>query len=94
MQQAFELYLQPNQTIATVQAFLAQAGVTTYTGRPLVLDAAHRLLKNRYYIGIIDFNQETYPGAHDPIISKEVFNAVSRYFCPWLDDKDIAAFYF
>ncbi|MBQ69543.1 hypothetical protein CL689_05725, partial [Candidatus Saccharibacteria bacterium] len=76
IQQAFDLYLQPNQTIATTQAFLAQAGVTTYTGRPLVLDAVHRLLKNRYYIGIIDFNNETYPGAHDPIISKEIFNAV------------------
>ena len=76
IQQAFDLYLQPNQTIATTQAFLAQAGVTTYTGRPLVLNAVHRLLKNRYYIGIIDFNNETYPGAHSPIIGKEIFNAV------------------
>lgn len=75
VRRAFELYLEPNQTIATVQTFLAQAGITTYNGRPLVMDAVHRLLKNRYYIGIIDFNNETYPGAHDPIISKQLFNA-------------------
>ena len=56
--------------------FLAQAGVTTYNGRPLVLDATHRLLKNRYYIGIIDFNNQTYPGAHEPLIRKELFQAV------------------
>ncbi len=76
VQQAFDLYLQPSQTIATAQAFLAQTGVTTYTGRPLVLDAVHRLLKNRYYIGVIDFNNESYPGAHDPIINRQTFEAV------------------
>lgn len=76
VQRAFELYLEPNQTIATIQVFLAQAGVTTYNGRPLVLDATHRLLKNRYYIGIIDFNNQTYPGVHEPLIKKELFQAV------------------
>lgn len=76
VQRAFELYLEPNQTIATIQVFLAQSGVTTYNGHPLVLDATHRLLKNRYYIGIIDFNEQTYPGAHDPLIKKELFQAV------------------
>src|SRR5690606_11895650 len=76
VQRAFELHIEPNQTIATIQVFLAQSGVTTYNGHPLVLDATHRLLKNRYYIGIIDFNEQTYPGAHDPLIKKELFQAV------------------
>lgn len=75
---AFELYLKPGQTIATVHAFLAQAGVTTYTGRPLVIDAVHRLLKSRYHIGIIDFNGQTYPGVQESIISKETYEAVQK----------------
>ena len=75
---AFELYLKPGQTIATVHAFLAQAGVTTYTGRPLVIDAVHRMLKSRYYIGIIDFNGQTYPGVQESIISKETYEAVQK----------------
>lgn len=75
IQRAFELYLEPGQTVATIQAFLAQAGVTTYTGRPLVLNAVHRLLKSRYYIGVIDFDGKTYAGAHQPIISKNLFEA-------------------
>ena len=75
---AFELYLKPGQTIATVHAFLAQAGVTTYTGRPLVIDAVHRMLKSRYYIGIIDFNGKTYPGVQESIISKETYEAVQE----------------
>lgn len=78
VRQAFELYLEPNETIATIQAFLAQAGVTTYSGRSLVIDATHKLLKNRYYIGIIDFNGQTYPGAHEPLIAKELFRAVQE----------------
>lgn len=36
------------------------------------------MLKSRYYIGIIDFNGQTYPGVQESIISKETYEAVQK----------------
>lgn len=76
IKKAFELYLEPAESTVTVWAFLKQAGITTYTGRPLTKSSVHLLLKNTYYMGIITFNGGTYPGAHEPIISNALYKAV------------------
>lgn len=60
------------------RAYLKQAGITTYTGRPLAPSAAHNLLLNSYYMGVISFNGETYQGSHQPIISKQLYEAVQK----------------
>jgi len=78
VRKAFELYLQPSETTKTVWAYLKQAGITTYTGRPLAPSAAHNLLLNSYYMGVISFNGETYQGSHQPIISKQLYEAVQK----------------
>ena len=76
IKKAFELYLNPTESTVTVWAFLKQAGITTYTGRPLTKSSVHLLLQNTYYMGIISFNGSTYPGAHEPIISKALYKSV------------------
>ena len=76
IKKAFDLYLKPAESTITVWAFLAQAGITTYNGRPMAKSAVHKLLQNSYYMGIIQFNGETYPGAHQPIIDKKLYQAV------------------
>lgn len=76
IKKAFELYLNPSESTITIWAFLKQAGITTFNGRPLSKSAAHKLLLNTYYMGIITFNNETYAGSHEPIISKQLFNQV------------------
>lgn len=78
VRKAFELYLQPSETTKTIWAYLKQAGITTYTGRPLAPSAAHNLLLNSYYMGVISFNGETYQGSHQPIISKQLYEAVQK----------------
>ena len=78
MKKAFELYLKPAESTVTVWAFLAQAGITTYNGHPIAKSAVHKLLQNPYYMGIIRFNGETYPGAHQPIIDKKLYQAVQE----------------
>ncbi len=72
----FEHYLTAQGSIDSVWALLKQAGIVTYNGRPLVKNAIHRLLKNPYYMGIIEFNGETYAGSHKPLISKQLYQAV------------------
>ncbi len=75
IRKAFELYVQAGGSIASIWAFLQQSGVRSYNGRPLAESAVHMLLQNTYYMGVITFNGETYPGAHQPLISKELFTA-------------------
>jgi site-specific DNA recombinase len=75
VRKAFELYLQGGESVASIWAFLQQSGVMSYNGRPLAESAVHMLLQNTYYMGVITFNGETYPGAHQPLISKELFTA-------------------
>ena len=76
IKKAFNLYLKPAESTVTVWSFLKQAGITTYNGRPLAKSAAHKLLQNPYYMGIIQFNGQTYAGSHKPLITKEIFTAV------------------
>ena len=78
VRKAFELYLQPSETTKTIWVYLKQAGITTYTGRPLAPSAAHNLLLNSYYMGVISFNGETYQGSRQPIISKQLYEAVQK----------------
>ena len=78
VRKAFELYLQPNESTTTIWAFLNQTGVRTYNGKPLAQSAVHKLLLNSYYMGVISFNGETYQGAHQPLISKRLFQQVQN----------------
>lgn len=75
---AFELYMQPSESTTTIWAFLDQAGIRTHTGGVLSKSAAHKLLLNTYYMGVISFNGETYQGSHQPIISKQLYDNVQR----------------
>jgi len=45
-------------------------------GRPIVPSGVHRILTNPFYAGLIVWNGETHPGAHEPVISLEEFKRV------------------
>ncbi len=72
----FEHYLTAQGSIESVWALLNQSGITTYNEHPLVKSAVHKLLKNPYYMGIINFNGQTYAGSHEPLISKQLYRSV------------------
>jgi site-specific DNA recombinase len=76
IKKAFELYVQSTESTATIWAFLQQSNITTYNNHPLAKSAVHRLLQNPYYMGVIQFDGETYPGAHQPLITQTLFKAV------------------
>ncbi len=78
VQACFRLYMRPSQNIGTVADEAAQCGLTTRKGRPLSNSAIHRMLRNPFYIGIIRFNGRDYPGAHEPLIDKDLFWAVQE----------------
>ncbi len=78
VRRVFELYLLPDQTIKTLRVEMAKLGLTTRKGRPFSKSQVARILINPFYIGINRFNGKEYPGAQEPILSKELFNAVQR----------------
>lgn len=48
----------------------------TTGGMPMTRGAIYCILKNRLYIGEIAFRDQIYPGQHDPIIDRELFEQV------------------
>lgn len=87
---AFELYLDPNQSLATVADEMRRMGLVTRKNRPFYKSQVQRILTNPFYIGINRFNGTDYPGAQEPIIHKVLFDKVqnkmrrkltSRYRC-------------
>lgn len=87
---AFELYLEPSQSIATIADEMRRMGLVTRKNRPFYKSQVQRILTNPFYIGINRFNGSDYPGAQEPIIHKVLFDKVqdkmrrklaSRYRC-------------
>lgn len=76
VQQAFELYLLPDHTITTITQYLSDIGLVNSKGKPHVKGRIAKMLKNPFYIGINRFDGKDYPGAQEPLIEKEPFDAV------------------
>lgn len=78
VQQAFKLYLDPNQSISSVMEEMDQMGIRTRKGRPYAKSKVQKMLSNPFYIGINRHNGKDYPGAQEPIISKDIFDRVQQ----------------
>lgn len=78
VQRAFRLYLEPNHSIASITDELQRMGLRTSKGRPYGKTQVQHILSNPYYIGINRFDGKEYPGAQEPIISRELFDKVQQ----------------
>lgn len=78
VEQAFKLYIQPDHNIQSVAIELAEIGLTTRKGRPLGKTAVHKMLREPFYKGTIRFNGVNYPGAHEPLLSRKLFEAAQN----------------
>ena len=78
---AFELYADGSHTIDQIADELADRGLTTKgnyhrTSGPVSYSKLAQLLRDPYYIGIVTYKGEQYPGRHEPLISEELFSRV------------------
>ncbi|MDW8069079.1 MAG: recombinase family protein [Anaerolineae bacterium] len=80
---AFEKYATGQYSDADIARILNEAGYRP-RGRgqralPLFgKDAVTLMLRNRFYIGEIQYRRQWYPGLHEPIISRELFERVQK----------------
>ncbi len=78
---AFDAYATGDYTLRQLTFALADKGLTSVPSksRPataLTSQRVHRMLSNRFYVGLVTWQGIEYPGRHDPLISVETFSAV------------------
>lgn len=78
VERAFNFYLEPGQTIDSVCREVVSIGLCSRKGRALTKRATYKMLRNKFYIGIIHFSGKDYPGAHEPLLANELFEAVQN----------------
>ncbi|ABK43738.1 Resolvase, N-terminal domain [Magnetococcus marinus MC-1] len=69
----FERYLEIGSVTQLVDE-LAHAGAVSTYGNPMDKGYLYRLLKNRHYLGEIPSGDKSYPGEHDAIIEREIWD--------------------
>lgn len=81
---AFELYATGRYGFHDLIGALTNAGLRTRptrrfpAGTPISINAIGILLRNRYYIGYVSYQDHEYKGRHEPLISQELYDRVQK----------------
>lgn len=76
---AFELFATGEYTIDSLQAKLTEAGLRMPgSGKPVSTQTVQKLLRDRYYMGILTYRGMEYQGRHEPLIGQELYERVQR----------------
>lgn len=78
VRRAFELYATGRYTLITLGETLQQLGLRTTEGKRLSKNGLSVMLNNPFYIGLMRLKGtgETFPGIHQPLIRKSLFDRV------------------
>lgn len=75
VQNAFKLYSTGNYSIQQITRFMASEGLTNpKTNKPLANSKIHELLRDRFYVGIIEHKGKDYPHKYHHLIDLDTFN--------------------
>jgi site-specific DNA recombinase len=81
VQRAFMLYGIGKYTLRGLADFLSKEGFPTRNGKPLHASTLEKILKNKFYIGVIEWGGITNPnGKHPPLIEPALFEKVQAIF--------------
>ncbi|MGD9735227.1 MAG: recombinase family protein [Solirubrobacterales bacterium] len=83
VREAFNLYGTGEYSLAELAAIMEERGLRSrptrkYPARALAAKDIHKLLRNPYYIGVIEYAGKTYEGRHEPLIDEETFESVQE----------------
>jgi site-specific DNA recombinase len=77
----FEWYARGNVSLKELTARAFSAGLThPRSGRKMTKSEIHRMLRNPIYYGDFLWKGKLYRGLHEPLISRELFDAVQAVF--------------
>ena len=75
---AFELYAIGTYSFKDISGQLFKEGLRTIAGTKVYASHIHRFIDNPFYCGLMKRDGKYYPGNHEPIISKELFERVQQ----------------
>jgi site-specific DNA recombinase len=83
VRKAFELYATGDYGLERLEATMADLGLTARAlgkqpERAVSFKWLHRMLKDPYYKGYIQYKGELYPGRHEPIVDQALFDRVQE----------------
>jgi len=80
VRRTFDLYASGKFTLVTLRDELHRIGLRNRHGGPVTVSGLSKLLNNPFYIGIIRIRstEESFPGGHEPLISKRLFDQVQE----------------
>jgi site-specific DNA recombinase len=61
-----------------VLARVTRLGLTSAKGNPLSLSTLQHLLRNPFYCGLVRYKGELFPGSHEPLVSKTLFDRAQK----------------
>lgn len=62
----------------TLKVWLDEKGLTNRSGKKVTLSQIYLILKNPFYYGQFQYGETQYKGAHEPLISEELFKRVQK----------------
>ncbi len=74
----FEAYATGGYTFDELHDLVVGWGLTSHREQPIARSMLPQLLANPFYIGLFRFAGETHEGAHQPIVSKALFDEVQN----------------
>jgi site-specific DNA recombinase len=83
MVMAFEAFATGKYTIESLQAIVTQAGLRMQAtarrpARPISVAQLADVLRDRYYLGYVEYEGIEYPGRHEALITPELFERVQK----------------
>jgi DNA invertase Pin-like site-specific DNA recombinase len=75
---AYELYASGNYTDQTIADFMNQCGIKTRKGNKWSKDTVTDFLQNEFFYGKVAYRDQLWPGRHQAIITKELFDRVKE----------------
>lgn len=73
---AFELYDSGNYSIRRLCDELKNQGLTNRIGKPLSKSYIHYMLRDKFYVGVMTWLNQEYPGKFEPIIDEDLWERV------------------
>ena len=78
VRKAFECFAQGDKSLVSITKLLYRFGITAKNGGPIKIDFVKKMLRNKFYIGIMKYAGEYYQGTHKLFISKALFAVVQK----------------
>lgn len=83
VRQAFELYASGDYSLQRLYAAMGDLGLATRPTRqrpaqPLSVSQLHRMLRDPYYVGIVSYKGEPFPGRHEALVGQDLFDRVQK----------------